>query len=119
MKVLVVDDDEDQLSLRCLILERKGFETVQAKDPVTALKLSRNCPPDCALVDLLLPTEAAGLKLLRQLRALDPTMRLIVLTGMRRESIVGRLEGVADQIVEKGAGTAALVEIIRRCARKS
>ena len=113
MKVLVVDDDEDQLALRCLILARNGFEILQAQDATKALQLSRAAKPDCAVVDLLLPTEDAGSALLRDLRALYPAMRLVVLTGMPRNSVAARLQGTADEIVEKSSGTATLVRSLR------
>ncbi|HEX4750535.1 MAG TPA: response regulator [Bryobacteraceae bacterium] len=109
MKVLVADDDLDQLTLRCLILEKNGFETIQARDSATALKLTRLEKPECAVVDLRFPTEESGLKLLRDLKALDQAIRLVLLTGVPCKSVPAQARDAADETVEKSSGTSALV----------
>lgn len=116
MKVLVAEDDLDQLTLRCLILEQNGFKTLQAQDAATALKLTRLEKPECAVVDLRFPTEESGLKLLRDLKALDQAMRLVLLTGLPSKSITARAKD-ADEILEKSSGSAALVSKLNRLLR--
>lgn len=117
MKVLVADDDLDQLTLRCLLLERNGFETVQASDPVSALAIAEAEKPDCAVLDLRFPTEESGLGLVRDLKALDSAIRLVLLTGARSSRLAGRSEaGMIDEIVEKSGGSASLVRKLRALA---
>ena len=81
MKVLVVDDDLDQLLLRGMLLRQNGFETAEATDILSALEMAAAYRPELAVVDFRLPTEELGLSLIRQLKTLDPTIRLFVLTG--------------------------------------
>lgn len=81
MKILVVEDDLDQLSLRALVLARSGFETFEASDAASALKIAGEHAPQCAVVDLRLPTEQAGLALIRGFRDLDARLWIVVLTG--------------------------------------
>jgi DNA-binding NtrC family response regulator len=81
MKVLVADDDRDQLSVRCMLLARSGFETLPAADAATAIELAAAHKPRCAVVDLRLPTEERGLRLILDLKTLDPSMHVFVLTG--------------------------------------
>jgi CheY-like chemotaxis protein len=77
MKVLVADDDPDQLSLRSMLLERSGFQTMGAADPVSAAELAASQKPECAVIDLRLPTEERGLWLISELktRPCDPHYR--------------------------------------------
>jgi DNA-binding response OmpR family regulator len=81
MKVLLVEDDPDQLYLRSLLLKHCGFECFEASTLASALQVAADQAPRCAMVDLRLPTEAAGLELIRKLRGCDPQLWIVVLTG--------------------------------------
>jgi CheY-like chemotaxis protein len=114
MKVLVADDDLDQLAIRCLLLEQSGFETVQASDPGSALATARAENPDCAVVDLRFPTEESGLRLVRDLKALNSAIHLFVLTGANPARLANRSEaGLVDEVFEKGSASAKLVRKLR------
>jgi DNA-binding response OmpR family regulator len=120
MKVLVADDDPDQLSLRCLVLEQNGFATLQATNFEGALEAAREERPDCAIVDLRFPTEELGLKLLNDLRALDAGIRLILLTGAAKSGLANRPEtAAADEIVQKSAGARSLLSKLHELDQKS
>ncbi len=81
MKVLVVDDDLEQLSIRTMLLEKSGFEVVTTSNAKRARELAAEHRPNCVLMDLNLPTPAEGLALIRDLKAMDGNMRLFILTG--------------------------------------
>jgi uncharacterized protein (TIGR00251 family) len=81
MKLLLADDDADQLELRSLSLTQAGYITYTAADVSTALRVAEEQTPETAVVDLRIPTQADGLGLIRSLKLLDEHMRLIVLTG--------------------------------------
>jgi two-component system response regulator RegA len=78
--VLVVDDDEAFRTRLARGLERRGFLVQQAADPQQALALARVESPEWALVDLRLG-ESHGLHLIRDLHALDPSTRILLVTG--------------------------------------
>jgi len=79
--VLVVDDDDDIFRNRlCRALADRGWEAAGAEDGETALKLAAASSPDLAVVDLRLP-EMGGLDIVRELRKLDKTTCIIMLTG--------------------------------------
>jgi|SRR5579875_1285366 len=120
MKVLVADDDSDQLSLRCMLLARSNFETFPAIDAATALDLAAAHKPQCAVIDLRLPTQARGLQLIQDLKMLDPGMHVFVLTG----DDAGRLAQVPerpliDAILTKGSASALLLQKLRRVAAEA
>jgi two-component system response regulator RegA len=77
---LVVDDDEIFRNRLQRSFTERGWETHAAKDGPTALSLAAIHGPDLAIVDLRLP-EMSGLDIVRELRSLDDTTCIIMLTG--------------------------------------
>jgi two-component system response regulator PrrA len=114
VKVLVAEDDQDQLELRSLLLSQSGFEAIPARDSAAALRAAADQKPECAVVDLRLPAEEHGLGLIRALKALDAAMRIIVLTGMDTTRLKRLPENaLVDQVIEKGSSSAQLVATIK------
>jgi len=111
MRILIADDDKDQLALRSLLLSRSGYETIAVTTSAAALHEARAQRPDCALVDLRLPTEAIGLSLIRALKKLDGAMRVFVLTGGDPQRINALPEKkLVEEVFVKGASTAYLMK---------
>ncbi len=78
--LLVVDDDVPFRTRLVRALHARGFAATGAADYDEALALARQDTPECALVDLKLPGQS-GLDVVRDLKALDATTRVVVLTG--------------------------------------
>jgi two-component system response regulator RegA len=78
-RLLLVDDDEAFTRTAARVMARRGFEPLVANDTAAALQLADATLP-YAVVDLMIGNES-GLKLVPQLRALNPAMRILVLTG--------------------------------------
>jgi DNA-binding response OmpR family regulator len=118
MKVLVAEDDRDQLELRSLLLSRSGFEPIPALDSAAALRAAAAQKPDCAVVDLRFPAVEHGLGLIRELKRLDAAMRIIVLTGLDAARLERLPENaLVDEVIVKGSSSARLIEIIRAWER--
>jgi two-component system, response regulator RegA len=77
---LIVDDDEVFRPRLCRALMQRNWEAVGAANGEEALALARERSPDLVLLDLRMPG-IGGLDLLPQLRAIDSSMMIIVLTG--------------------------------------
>jgi two-component system, response regulator RegA len=77
---LIVDDDEVFRTRLVRALEGRGFEARGAADHESALALARADSPEFAVVDLRLP-DKSGLDVVRDLKALDETTAIVVLTG--------------------------------------
>ena len=115
MKILIVDDDSDQRQIRALLLSQAGFEVSEAGNVAGAYATAAAEGPCAAVIDLRLPTIEDGLALIRDLKALDPAIRLIVLTGAKANVLETRPEGLlVDQLLVKPAPTTALIEALRR-----
>jgi two-component system response regulator RegA len=77
---LIVDDDEVFRTRLVRALQDRGFEAHGAADHESALALARADSPEFAVVDLRLP-DRSGLDVVRDLKALDETTAIVVLTG--------------------------------------
>ncbi len=82
LKVLLVDDNEDQTSTLQALLELTGYEVRAAGDGRAGLELAATFRPDVAILDIGLP-DMDGYDLARAIRA-NPDLRemfLIAQTG--------------------------------------
>lgn len=91
--VLVVDDDETVRTVTRRILERSGFTVLLAADGVEALKVHR-ATPGVALVilDMTMP-HMDGEECFRELRHLDPTVRVLLTSGYNEQDATERFVG--------------------------
>jgi two-component system, response regulator RegA len=78
--LLLVEDDQILRQRLARALDERGLEVSTAADLAGALAAARADPPELAVVDLKLP-DGSGLDLVRQLKAIDPTTSILVLTG--------------------------------------
>lgn len=117
MRVLVVDDDLDQVIVRCMVLSHHGFETKRASDPQSALQAAREDVPDVVIMDLGLPEERDGLALISDLKQVHPELRVIVLTGSTIQRLRDRPElQDVEALMEKGTSCKALLHSLDRIA---
>jgi len=77
---LVVDDDEVFRNRLCRALANRNWEAIPAANGDAAATLARECSPDLVLLDLRMPGRQ-GLDVIEELRAIDASMTVIVLTG--------------------------------------
>ena len=78
--LLVVDDDEVFRDRIIRAFCERGYDAVGAGDYDEAMVSARADTPELAVVDLRLPGPS-GLDVVRDLKALDPTTDIVVLTG--------------------------------------
>lgn len=86
--ILVLDDDQDLLTLVRRALEREGHAVVTAKSAAEALSLSADTPPALIIADLMLP-HVDGEAFLRRYRQNHPDhmcpVILVTASAQRRE----------------------------------
>jgi two-component system, response regulator RegA len=78
--VLIVEDDPVLRSRLARALRERGYEAREAADGEDALRQARDETPEYVLVDLRMPG-VTGLDVVREVKALDPTTVVVVLTG--------------------------------------
>jgi DNA-binding NtrC family response regulator len=112
-KVLVVDDEAEVRQVLSLVLD-PVCEVLTASNGMDALRLIRKEKPRLVLLDVSM-TEMGGLGLLKAVRACDPALAVVMLSGRRDLRVVKRaLDGGARAYITKPFEAAALREEIRR-----
>lgn len=103
--ILCVDDDENQLALRRLMLEQAGYRVLTAESPAKAIELFRSDAVDLVIVDYYMPG-MNGLRLARELMR-EKKVPLVVLSAYAE--LPGESIGTADLWITKGSGPAELL----------
>ncbi len=78
--LLLVDDDQVFRERTARVFARRGLDVRTAGNYDEAMASARADSPEMAVVDLNMPGRS-GLEVLRDLKALDPTTRVVMLTG--------------------------------------
>jgi two-component system, response regulator RegA len=78
--MLLVDDDDVFRSRLARAMTDRGFEVRTATNADEGAMLAREDSPELAVVDLRMPGRS-GLELVRDLKAIDPATKVVVLTG--------------------------------------
>jgi two-component system response regulator RegA len=78
--ILIVDDDEPLRRRLARAFDARGYDAVAADGYDAAMALARADSPEHAVVDLKMPGRS-GLELARDLLDIDPTTKVVILTG--------------------------------------
>jgi DNA-binding response OmpR family regulator len=118
-KILVVEDNPDQLELIRLVLEKAGFAIGTAANGTDALIKTRSISPDLIILDLMLPG-LNGFDICETLRRdpLTATVPIVILTGLCSE--FGRLAGLesgANEFLTKPFKVEELVSKVDKLLR--
>lgn len=116
-RILVVDDEQSLREPLVYILEREGFEVVEAADGSAALEQWRTTAPDLIVLDLMLPG-IGGIDVCREIRTTS-SVPIIMVTAKDSEvdKVVG-LEIGADDYVVKPYSTRELLARIKAVLRR-
>ena len=112
--VLVVDDEEGLRRVAQRVLEREGFAVQVARDGVEALRLfkAKAAEIGVVLLDLTMP-RMGGAEALREMRRVQPDVRVILMTGYADATEELRIEDLAG-FLAKPYEPKQLVETVRR-----
>ncbi len=98
-RLMVLDDEQRMVDILAMVLRREGYEVHPFVQPEAALEALRNEPFDLLLTDLKMPG-ADGLKVLRQARATDPELPVILITAHAtvQTAITAMRDGAFDYV---------------------
>jgi DNA-binding response OmpR family regulator len=120
-RILVVDDDENILSLERTILEQKGFHVTTAAGGDEALRLLKEQAFDLVLLDVMMP-DKDGFEVCRQIKqdARTKTVPVIFLTAKGGgEALAEGFESGAVMYINKPFTANKLLTIVNTMLEQS
>lgn len=80
--ILCIDDDEDVLFSLRTVLEKNGYEMVQAFSAEEGLKVYKESNPDFVIVDLMMESVDAGKNLVKEFKLLGNQAPIYMLSSV-------------------------------------
>ena len=115
--ILLIDDDPQIRTLLSRLLDQDGYQSIEAVDAPTAMKVVVKDQPDLVLLDVLMPT-TDGIELLQQIRAAsDVPVIMLTALGNEADRVLGLRMGADDYVVKPfsaGELTARINSVLRR-----
>jgi DNA-binding NtrC family response regulator len=106
--ILCVDDEENPLTLRKLVLQRHGFQVVTANSAGTAMAMLDSSHVDLVLSDQLMPG-GTGTELAQKIKQTRPDLPVVLLSGVNE---IPQDAHFADLFISKVEGPQAICERI-------
>jgi len=119
--ILLVDDEETVLTTATRILGKAGFAVLTARDGSQALDAFRQHASEvvCVLLDLTMP-QMSGEVTFRELRRLQPGVRVILSSGYNEQDVVQRFAGKQlTAFIQKPYSAAGLLACVGRVMQES
>jgi DNA-binding response OmpR family regulator len=119
MKLLIVEDEPNLLSILRKGLSEKNFEVSAALDGTTAMEMLASSVYDVVILDVMLP-DINGIEICRRLRASGNFVPILMLTALdSSENIVAGLNTGADDYMAKPFKFSELEARINALARRA
>ncbi len=123
-KILVVDDDPDDLKMISMILQPEGYEVVTAENGREALEKVESEDPDLIILDVMMP-ELDGFAACAKLKSSPESkgIPVILLTAVAKRiqdtkyPLDGVLRAEAEEYLEKPTKPEDLLEVVARMLR--
>jgi DNA-binding response OmpR family regulator len=113
--ILLVDDEPSLISLLTLVFESEGLAVQSALNGPKALSLFSRTPVDLVLLDFLMPGMDGG-QVAEQMRILRPRVPIVMLSACL--TVPEHVREKVDDFVEKGAGTEALLRVVKKLLQR-
>ena len=114
--ILVVEDNELNMNLFHDLLEAHGYNILQTKDGMEALKLARKHRPDLILMDIQLP-EVSGLEVTKWIKEDDDlkAIPIIAVTAFAMKGDEEKIrEGGCEAYIAKPISVASFLQTVER-----
>jgi CheY-like chemotaxis protein len=97
--ILCVDDNEQYLSIRKVLLETRGYRVVACSTGAQALEAFRGGGVDLVLTDLIMTGGIDGSQLIEQIKAISPHTPAVLISGRVK---IYEHDSLADVFLPKG-----------------
>lgn len=112
--ILIIDDEEDVLSVSRTILERLGYQVLVAKSGKETIEIADSFDEkiDLAILDVGLP-DVPGDRLCQMLKEIRPDIKVLVSSGYALADIAESLKQAAQGFIQKPISISKLSTTIR------
>jgi len=119
-KILIVDDEREQIDFASTILEEHGYLAISASNGVEGMNLVRTETPDLILLDIMMP-EKGGIGMYQELKKDGVTRNIpvVIVTGVTRgrnfdDQMVRQSRDVPppDGYIEKPMNPDAVIKLV-------
>lgn len=114
--VLIVEDNELNMKLFNDLLEARGYNILQTRDGMDALRLAREHRPDLILMDIQLP-EVSGLEVTKWIKEDDglKSIPIIAVTAFAMKGDEEKIrEGGCEAYIAKPISVSAFLETVQK-----
>jgi len=123
-KILVMDDEEVVRKILGRMLKEKGSEVILAEDGKEAVKKfkeAENTPHtfDAVILDLTIPGGMGGKETLKEIRKIDPNVKIIVSSGYSNDPIMANYQKYGfDGVIAKPFNIGELIRVLNNVIGK-
>ncbi len=117
LRVLLVEDDDDNRELMAEVLSASGYEVLSAASGQQGLETLSHNSVDVVVTDVGMPG-MGGLELARAAKAIAPTIPVVIVTGWAERDDIARARGrEVDAVLIKPVDPDALTQAVSDVAR--
>lgn len=118
LRVLLVEDDDDNRELMAEVLASAGFEVLSAASGQDGLRTLSAHPVDVVVTDVGMPG-MGGLEMARAVKAVAPTVPVVIVTGWAERDDIAKARGrEVDAVLIKPVDPDALTQAITDVAQR-
>lgn len=118
IRILVVDDEQDNCDYLKLVLTREGYEVVTTTDPTQTVDILRGSDFHLVILDMMMP-QMSGTEVLEQIRKYDTDIAVIVATAYPTvDTAVASLKAQASDYVKKPMEPDQFISAVRNALQK-
>ncbi len=118
IRILVVDDEQDNCDYLKLVLTREGYEVVTTTDPTQTVDILRGSDFHLVILDMMMP-QMSGTEVLDQIRKYDTDVAVIVATAYPTvDTAVASLKAQASDYVKKPMEPEQFITAVRNALQK-
>ena len=101
-KILVVENDPETLDMITLMLERKGYEVLVARNGIEGVRVACDGNPDLIVTDYRMP-QLDGVEMIKELRSMQncASVPILVVTAESIELAKEAIKAGADRALAK------------------
>jgi len=110
-KILIVEDDEDFLSILNTKFTAEGFSVVTAKDGEEGIRVAEKEKPDLIFTDVLMP-KMSGIEMAKKIKESNENALIIFLTNMKDSDDTSEVKksGEFDYLIKSDLRISEIVE---------